>query len=115
MDGEADFLYNQLQDKIADSVKVSERTDIKLNELVSVRGVIVIPDGQKPESIPSKPNLMKLDGCFCDGSGSIVLTVWNEHIELLKSENLYEIQNIRVRRYNGVNKVHETATSHVTC
>ncbi len=73
---------------------------IKVFESVTVRGLVLVGDNQ-PEIVPSKQNLKKLEACFVDESGTIPITIWNEHIEKVEDKRYYQIENVRLRQYLG--------------
>ncbi|KAK3746098.1 hypothetical protein QZH41_004623 [Actinostola sp. cb2023] len=62
--------------------------------------MIVIDEKERPQQIPGKENLTKLDGCFVDDFGTIPITLWNEQIAVVKSGEYYEFQNICLRKYS---------------
>ena len=66
-----------------------------------VRGMIPIDKHEWPKQIPGKANLTKVDGCFVDGFGDIPITLWNEQIGLVTSEEYYEFQNMNLGKYSG--------------
>ena len=72
--------------------------NIKVFEMVTVRGLVLFGDNTA-EWVPTKPGLTKLEGCFLDESGSVMITIWNEQIEQTENNQYYEIENIRVRKY----------------
>ena len=78
----------------------SQLKEIKVYQLVTVRGMILIDENERPQQIPGKPNLTKLDGCFIDDFGTIPITLWNEQIALVKSGEYYEFQNMRLKKYS---------------
>jgi len=59
--------------------------EIKVYQLVMVRGMILIDKHEWPKQIPGKANLTKVDGCFVDNFGDIPINLWNEQIGLVKS------------------------------
>lgn len=54
--------------------------------------MIPIDKHEWPKQIPGKANLTKVDGCFVDDFGDIPVTLWNEQIGLVTSEEYYEFQ-----------------------
>ena len=71
---------------------------IIINQLVTIRGLLLFGE-KKPQQVPSKPNLTKLQISLADDHSSIPLTLWNEQIKTTQDGHHYEIQNIRVRQY----------------
>ena len=63
-----------------------ELDDIKVYQSVTVRGLLLF--GDKPEQLPTRSDLTKLEGCFVDQVGSIPVTIWNEQIELVENKQV---------------------------
>ena len=59
--------------------------------------MILIEKNERPQQIPGKANLTKVDGCFVDDFGTIPITLWNEQICLVKSGEYYEFQEAAER------------------
>jgi len=98
---EVEFSYKKKENDLAALTNTSQLNEIKVYQLVTVRGMIVIDEKERPQQIPGKENLTKLDGCFVDDFGTIPITLWNEQIAVVKSGEYYEFQNIRLRKYSG--------------
>ena len=98
---EVDFSYEKIENDLAALTNTSQLKEIKVYELVTVRGMILIDENERPQQIPGKPNLIKVDGCFVDDFRTIPITLWNEQIDLVKSREYYEFQNMRLRKYSG--------------
>lgn len=73
--------------------------ELQIYQSISIKGFVLFGDRQ-PEKIPTKKDLTKREGCLVDEAGSVLITLWNEQIELI-AEGFYEVQNIRLRQYFG--------------
>ena len=98
---EVDFSYEKIENDLADLTNTIQLKEIKVYELVTVRGTILIDENERPQQIPGKPNLTEVDGCFVDDFGTTPITLWNEQIALVKSGEYHEFQNMRLRKYSG--------------
>ena len=98
---EVDFSYEKIKNELAALSNTSQLKEIKVFQLVMVCGMILIDKSERPQQIPGKANLTKVDGCFVDDFGTIPITLWNEQICLVKSGEYYEFQNMRLRKYSG--------------
>ena len=63
---------------------------VKVFGSVSVRGLVIFGDN-RPDDVPTKPGLTKLEACFVDEHGSFPLTLWNKEIDIVENEQYYEI------------------------
>ena len=66
--------------------------ELQIYQSISIKGFVLFGDRQ-PEKIPTKKDLTKREGCLVDEAGSVLITLWNEQIELI-AEGFYEVQNI---------------------
>lgn len=99
-DTEVDFSFRKIENETAAITTTKDFTEMKVNQLVTIHGLLLF--GEKtPEQLPNRPNLTKLEISLVDDHGSIPLTLWNEQIKTAQDGHHYEIQNIRVRQYNG--------------
>lgn len=85
---EVDFSYEKIKNELAALSNTSQLKEIKVFQLVTVRGMILIDKSERPQQIPGKANLTKVDGCFVDDFGTIPITLWNEQICLVKVESI---------------------------
>ena len=92
--------YSKIEEDVPAVVATSQLGELKVNELVTVRGLVLF-DNSEPQQIPNNPHLTKLEGSFVDFQGMTPITIWNDHIKLVQDGEHYEIQNIRVKQYNG--------------
>ena len=99
-DTEVDFSFRKIENETAATTTTKDVADIKVNQLVTIRGLLLFGE-KKPQQIPNNTNLTKLEISLVDDHGSIPLTLWNEQIKTTQDGHHYEIQNIRVRQYNG--------------
>ncbi len=79
---------------------MNEVEKIQVYEVVSVHGMLLFGEN-KPEVVPTKPYLQKLEGYIVDESGSTPITVWNEQIQRVMDSHFFHIQNVRVRQFQG--------------
>ena len=83
-----DFPQDQVvTDQAPPSVTTKDVNTIKVFETVSTRGIVMFADN-KPKPIPNKKHLTKLEGCLIDETGSIPITIWNKHIQLVQDGEL---------------------------
>ena len=78
VESEVDFSYEKIENDLAALTNTSQLKEIKVYELVTVRGMILIDENERPQQTPGKPNLTKVDGCFVDDFGTIPITLWND-------------------------------------
>ena len=64
--------------------------------------MILIDKNERPQQIPGKANLTKVDGCFVDDFGTIPITLWNEEVGLVKSGEYDEFQNMILRKWKSL-------------
>jgi len=99
-DMEVNFSFWKIENKTAATTTTKDVAEIKVNQIVTIRGLLLFGE-KKPEQVPSRSNLTKLETSLVDDHGSIPVTLWNEQINTARDGQHYEIQNIRVRQYNG--------------
>ena len=99
-DTEVNFSFRKIENETAALTTTKDVAEIKVNQIVTIRGLLLFGE-KKPEQVPSRPNLTKLETSLVDDHGSIPVTLWNEQINTARDGQHYEIQNIRVRQYNG--------------
>ena len=100
-DTEVNFSFRKIENETAAITTTKDVADIKVNQIVTIRGLLLFGE-KKPEQVPSRPNLYtKLETSLVDDHGSIPVTLWNEQINTAQDGQHYEIQNIRLRQYNG--------------
>ena len=96
-----DFSYEKVDGNQATLCLNTQELDaVKVYECVTVCGLVLFGDN-KPQDVPTKPGLTKLEGCFVDEHGSIPLTLWNNDIGIVENDQYYIIENIRLRQYLG--------------
>lgn len=98
---EVDFSYEKIENELDAFTNTNQLKEIKVYQLVTVRGMMLIDKNEHPQQIPGKANLTKVDGCFVDDFGTILITLWNEQIGIVKTGEYYEFQNRRLRKYSG--------------
>ena len=98
-DTEVNFSFRKINET-ATITTTKDVAEIKVNQIVTIRGLLLFGE-KKPEQVPSKPHLTKLETSLVDDYGSIPVTLWNKQINTARDGQHYEIQNIRVRQYNG--------------
>ena len=69
-------------------------------EVVNVRGMLLFSEN-KPEMVPTKPDLKKLEGYVVDETGSVAITIWNEQIKQVMDGQFFQIDNVWVRQFQG--------------
>ena len=84
---EVDFSYEKIENELAALTNTSQLKEIKVYQLVTVRGMILIDKNERPQQIPGKASLTKVDGCFVDDFGTIPITLMNKYV-LLKVESI---------------------------
>ncbi|XP_020904010.1 uncharacterized protein LOC110242371 [Exaiptasia diaphana] len=95
-----DFSFNASSNSpTAALVTTKDLEKIQIFQAITIRGLIVF-GGNQPESIPTKPDLIKKEGLLLDKSGKIRITLWNEQIQRVE-EGFYSIENIRLRQFKG--------------
>ena len=99
-DTEVNFSFRKIENETVAITTTKDVADIKVNQIVTIRGLLLFGE-KKPEQVPSRPNLTKLETSLVDDHGSIPVTLWNEQINTAQDGQHYEIQNIRVRQYSG--------------
>ena len=99
-DTEVNFSFRKIENETAAITTTKDVAEIKVNQIVTIRGLLLFGD-KKPEQVPSRPNLTKLETSLVDDHGSIPVMLWNEQISTARDGQHYEIQNIRVLQYNG--------------
>ena len=96
-DTEVNFSFRKIENETASITTTKDVAQIKVNQIVTIRGLFLFGE-KKPEQVPSRPNLTKLETSLVEDHGSIPVTLWNEQINTARDGQHYEIQNIRVRK-----------------
>ena len=76
---EVNFSFRKIENETAAITTTKDVAEIKVNQIVIIRGLLLFGD-KKPEQVPSRPNLTKLETSLVDDHGSIPVTLWNEQI-----------------------------------
>lgn len=97
-DTEVNFSFRKIENETAALTTTKDVAEIKVNQIVTIHGLLLFGE-KKPEQVPRRPNLTKLETSLVDDHGSIPVTLWNEQINTARDGQHYEIQNIRVRQY----------------
>ena len=99
-DKEGNFSFRKIENETAALTTTKDVAEIKVNQIVTIHGLLLFGE-KKPEQVPRRPNLTKLETSLVDDHGSIPVTLWREQINTARDGQHYEIQNIHVRQYNG--------------
>ena len=91
---------------------MNEVEKIQVYEVVNVRGMLLFGEN-KPEMVPTKPDLKKLEGYVVDETGSVAITIWNEEIKQVMDSHFFQIDNVRVRQFQGQKYLSTTTATRV--
>lgn len=82
------------------TLKVKDLEKMVIHQALNISGLILFGDNQ-PQSIPSKPDLIKRKGLLLDDTGRVEITLWNEQVQCIQ-EGFYQVEGIRLRQYRGI-------------
>lgn len=96
-DTEVNCSFRKIENETAATTTTKDVAEIKINQIVTIRGLLLFGE-KKPEQVPSRPNLTKLETSLVDDHGSDAVERANKYCSRWPA---LRNTNIRIRQCNG--------------